>query len=192
MLEPLAEVFGTLTDTRKRLGKRYDLKSVMTVIFLGLLSGENSERGIAAWAWEQRWKLSRELNLKPGRVPRLGTIQRMLRSIDAQELEQALSVWVQALLTPAEQETWAGIAMDGKTLRGSGSEERSSLQLLSAFSHRLAVVLGQRPVADKTNEIPEARTLLETLSVKGQLITADALHTQRDTATAILEKGGPI
>lgn len=192
MLEPLADVFETLTDTRHRLGKRYDLKSVMTVIFLGLLSGENSERGIADWAWEQRWKLSRELGLKAGRVPRLGTIQRVLRTIDAEELEQALSVWVQAFLTPAEQEKWAGIAIDGKTLRGSGGTQRSSLQLLSAFSHRLEVVLGQRPVAEKTNEIPEARNLIKTLDLEGKLVTTDALHTQRDTAHAILEKGGPI
>lgn len=192
MLEPLADVFGALTDVRKRLGKRYELQTVMTVICLGLLSGENSVRGIADWAWEQRWLLSRELNLKPGQVPRLGTLQRVLRTIDAEELEQGLSVWVQALLTPAEQEAWAGIAIDGKTLRGSGSAEQNSLQLLSAFSHRLEVVLGQRPVANKTNEIPELRTLIKTLTLEGVLITADALHTQRDTASTILEKGGPI
>lgn len=192
MLEPLAEVFGTLTDTRNRLGKRYDLKSVLTVIFLGLLSGENSERGIADWAYEQRWNVSRALGLKAGRVPRLGTIQRVLRTIDVEELEQALSVWVQPLLTPEERDRWEGIAIDGKTLRGSGREERTSLQLLSAFSHRLEAVLGQRAVANKTNEIPEARTLLRTLTLEGKLVTADALHTQRDTAQVILEKGQTI
>jgi hypothetical protein len=187
MLEPLAEVFGILTDSRNRLGKRYDLKSVLTVIFLGILSGENSERGIADWAYEQRWSLSRELGLKAGRVPRLGTIQRVLRTLNVEELEEALSAWVQPLLTSEEREKWEGIAIDGKTLRGSGSEERASLQLLSAFSHRLEVVVGQRPVADKTNEIPEARTLIKTLTLEGKLVTADALHTQRDTASAILE-----
>jgi predicted transposase YbfD/YdcC len=120
--------------------------------------------------------------LKAGRVPRLGTIQRVLRTIDVEELEQALSVWVQPLLTPEERDRWEGIAIDGKTLRGSGS-----LQLLSAFSHRLEAVLGQRAVAHKTNEIPEARTLLRTLTLEGKLVTADALHTQRDTAQVILE-----
>jgi hypothetical protein len=192
MLEPLANVFSTLTDSRHRLGKRYELKTVLTVIFLGLLGGENSERGIAEWAQEQRWVLSRELGLRRGRVPSLGTIQRVLRMIDAEELEQALSMWVEPLLTPAERDAWEGLAIDGKTVRGSGGEEQASLQLLSAFSHRLEVVLGQRPVADKTNEIPELRTLIKTLTLEGVLVTADALHTQRDTASAILEKGGPI
>jgi len=191
MVEPLAEVFGSLTDTRNRLGKRYSLKTIMTVIFLGLLSGENSVRGIADWVWEQRWALSSELGLKSGRVPSLGTLQRALRNVNAEELEQALSVWVQALLTPSEQEAWSGVAIDGKTLRGSGQAQCNSLQVLSAFSHRLAAVLAQRPVSDKTNEIPELRTLIKTLTLEGVLITTDALHTQRDTATAILEKGGP-
>lgn len=191
MLEPLANVFGTLTDIRNRLGKRYDLKMVLTVIFLGLLSGENSERGVASWAREQRWVLSSELGMKSGRVPSLGTIQRVLRNLDVSELEQGLSAWVQPLLTEAERATWAGIAIDGKTLRGSGSEECASLQLLSAFSHRLEIIVGQRPVADKTNEIPEARTLIKTLTLEGMLVTADALHTQRETANVILEKGGP-
>lgn len=192
MLRPLADVFGELTDKRSRLGKRYTLKSVLTVIFLGLLSGENSERGIAQWAQEQRWKLSRALGLRGGRVPSLGTIQRTLRALDGEELEQALSEWVLPLLTPAEQAEWEGWSMDGKTLRGSGSEERGSLHVLSVFSQRLEAVLGQRAVGSKTNEIPEARTLLKTLTLEGRLITADALHTQRETAQVIVEKGGPI
>jgi hypothetical protein len=110
MLEPLAEVFGTRIGTRHRQGKRYNLKSVLTVIFLGLLSGENSARGIADWAYEQRWDLSRELGLKAGRMPGLGTIQRVVRTIDVEELEQALSAWVQPLLTTDERERWENAA----------------------------------------------------------------------------------
>ena len=59
-------------------------------------------------------------------------------------------------------------------------------------SHELGVVLGQRLVGDKTNEIPEIIPLLEALTLTGKLVTVDALHTQRDTAQVILEKGGPI
>ena len=54
------------------------------------------------------------------------------------------------------------------------------------------MVLGQRLVGDKTNEIPEIIPLLETLTLTGKLVTVDAMHTQRDTAQAIVEKGGPI
>lgn len=192
MLSPLAEVLGRLTDVRQRQGKRYELKTVLTVVVLGLLSGENSVRGIAAWAQEQRWALSQALGLKGGRVPSLGTIQRVLRLLDSQELEETLSQWVAPLLTDKEQESWAGIAVDGKTLRGSSEAEQDSWQVLSAFSHRLEAVLGQRTVANKTNEMTEARPLLQALPLEGKLVTLDALHTQRETAQVILEKGGPI
>jgi predicted transposase YbfD/YdcC len=66
------------------------------------------------------------------------------------------------------------------------------LHLLSAFSHELGIVLSQRVVGSKTNEIPEARRMLEDLTLEGKLVTVDALHTQRDTAQAIVEKRGPM
>ena len=50
------------------------------------------------------------------------------------------------------------------------------------------MVLGERAVKNKTNEIPEARRLLETLAVEGKVVTVDALHTQRETAQVIVEK----
>ena len=64
-------------------------------------------------------------------------------------------------------------------------------QVPSAFSHQLEIVLGQRAVGDKTNEIPEIRELLERLTLEGMLVTVDAMHTQRETAELIAEKGGP-
>lgn len=192
MLSPLAEVLGRLTDVRQRKGKRYELKDVLVVVVLGLMSGENSVRGIAEWAQEQRWKLSQALGLKGGRVPSLGTIQRVLRLVDSQELQEALGEWAATLLSDEEQERWAGIAVDGKTLRGSGEAEGDSWQVLSAFSHRLEAVLGQRAVAGGDSEMAQARPLLQALPLEGMLVTLDALHTQRETAQVILEKGGPI
>ena len=53
-------------------------------------------------------------------------------------------------------------------------------------------MLTQRAVGSKTNEIPEARRLLEDLTLEGKLVTVDALPTQRETAQAIVEKKGPI
>ena len=81
---------------------------------------------------------------------------------------------------------WEVLAIDGKTLRGSGA----ALDGLNAFSHQLGLVLGQRLVGSKTNEIPEIIPLMQDLTLTGKLVTVDALHTQRDTAQAILKKGG--
>jgi hypothetical protein len=103
-----------------------------------------------------------------------------------------LGRWAEEIGQAWSGEDWSGIAIDGKTLRGSGDDEPPALHLLSAFSHELGVVLAQRAVGSRTHEIPEARRLLEDLALEGKLVTVDALHTQRDTAQAIVEKKGLI
>jgi hypothetical protein len=181
-----------MSDWRQSKGKRYELGMVLTVTFLALLSGENSVRGIAAWVKEQRVPLRRALGLKRSRMPGYETLRTVLRDLDIVELEQRLQAWAEQVAAAYQVETWSGLALDGKTLRGSRTGEQAAVHLLSAFLHELELVMGQHAVAGKTNEIPIARDLLETLTLEGLLITCDALHTQRKTAKLIVEKGGPI
>jgi hypothetical protein len=192
LIPSLAEVFAGLSDWRKPKGKRYEIGLVLTVTFLALLSGENSLRGIAAWVKEQREPLRRALRLKRSRMPGYETIRTVLRDVDIGELEKRLHDWAAQVAVAYRLENWPGLALDGKTLRGSRGEEQAAVHLLSAFLHDLELVMGQQAVAGKTNEIPVARDLLETLTLEGLLITCDALHTQRKTAELIVEKGGPI
>ena len=125
-------------------------------------------------------------------MPCYSTIQRALQTVDAQELESKLVVWANGLVPVEEEPAWEGIAIDGKTLRGSINAQHGALDVLNAFSHQLGVVMGQRLVGSKTNEIPEIIPLLEELTLTGRLVTVDALHTQWKTAQTIVEKGGPI
>ncbi len=81
-------------------------------------------------------------------------------------------------------------AIDGKSLRGSQKQAAPGAHLLSAVSHRLGLTPGQRAVADKTNEISAAKELLNELTIKGRIITMDALLTQRKLAEAILKQQG--
>ncbi len=80
------------------------------------------------------------------------------------------------------------IAVDGKTLRGSG-HGGDGRHLLAAFDHAHGVVLGQVEVGAKTNEIPMFPTLLDRLDIQDAVITADALHAQRSHATYLAERG---
>ena len=107
-------------------------------------------------------------------------------------LEARLRAWVQQFCAALPAVAWEGVAVDGKVLRGSTpTGEDRAVQVLSAFSHQLEVVLGQQVVHDGANEIPVGRQLLETLVLEGKLVTLDAMHTQRETAAVILQKGGP-
>lgn len=191
-IPPLAEVFAGLSDWREASGKRYELGTVLTLAFLALLSGENSVRGMARWVNEQRWRVSQALGLKRSRVPGYETIRTVLRDLDIGELEAGLQRWAGQVAEVYQVTPWPGVALDGKTLRGSREGEQAAVHLLSAFVHELELVVGQQAGGSKTNEIPIARQVLEKLTLEGVLITCDALHTQRETAALIVEKGGPI
>ncbi len=190
-IPPLRSVFESLSDPLADERRSQPLGRTLTMVFLAMVSGENSERGIAAWIEEQRWRLKAVFGFRRDDVPSYSTIQRALQSVDSAELEAKLVVWSKQLQTSAAKTSWAGIAIDGKTLRGSDDGQRGALDVLNAFSHELGIVLGQRLVGSKTNEIPEIIPLLEELTLTGQVVTVDALHTQRMTAHTIVKKGGP-
>ncbi len=121
---------------------------------------------------------------------------------------------------PGPEEGYEAVAIDGKTLRGSAKaiasvrshsgsahtgnaeamgevalpdregDEVPGMHLISAFSHRLGITLGQCAVPDKGNEITGAPVILRGLMLEGWVITLDALYTQRSIATEIVSKGG--
>lgn len=82
------------------------------------------------------------------------------------------------------------IAIDGKTVRGARTRTSAAPHLIAALDHATGVVLGQHAVAAKSNEIPALRDLLagfDPADLRGCVITLDALHTQDQTATTIIE-----
>ena len=84
------------------------------------------------------------------------------------------------------------IAVDGKAIRSTSKkgEANSALQILTAYLTESGVTLGQESIHKKTNEIPVFQDMLDYLEIKGKVITADALHCQRETCKKIIEKGG--
>jgi len=81
------------------------------------------------------------------------------------------------------------IAVDGKTMRGARTGDNPAPHLLAALDQASGVVVGQRRVSDKSNEIPALPELLAPMDLGGALITADAMHTQRGTAEWIISRG---
>ena len=81
------------------------------------------------------------------------------------------------------------IAVDGKTLRGSGHGGQDSRHLLAALDHAHGVVLGQADVDVKTNEIPMFSALLDHIEINDAVITADALHAQHAHAEYLHQRG---
>ena len=115
------------------------------------------------------------------------TYRRAFALVAAGLLDQVLGAW---LYTRAAR---AGgrmvIAIDGKTVRGAKSKDGKAPHLVAALAHGIGAVLGQVAVDAKSNEIPAVRELLKAFSdLAGAVITIDAMHTQHDTAQAILAR----
>jgi hypothetical protein len=109
-----------------------------------------------------------------------------LKSIDVHELDRRLGQWM------ARHSLALGkaVALDGKTVRGSADGERPAIHLMAALTHDEGLVVAQRCVADKTNEIPTVVPLLDGVELRGAVVTADAMHTQKATASYLVEEKG--
>lgn len=184
----LREVFGKVEDRKQPYN--YPLAGVLTLICLAMMCGQQREREIARWAQAQRWQLAERLGFPREKMPSLGTIQEALRRIPPPMFTQLISEWAEQVLQAHGDSGGIGIAIDGKAVRGSRTEEQSAVHLLSALAHDLKLVLGQRPVPDHTNEIGGIAPLLADLVLEGRIVTVDAHLTQRDIAETIREKGG--
>ena len=83
------------------------------------------------------------------------------------------------------------IAVDGKTLRGSKTspDGKGALHVVSAYATEAGLVLAQRAVDGKSNEITAIPELLDRLALKGAIVTIDAMGTQKEIARRIVDKG---
>ncbi len=111
----------------------------------------------------------------------------LFAALNAEAFQGCFIGWV-ASLTKLGPEI---VAIDGKTLRRSYQEggAKAPIHMISAFSSRQRMVLGQRKVDDKSNEITAIPELLDLLTVKGAIVTIDAMGCQKDIAAKIIDKG---
>ncbi len=180
----LFSVLATLTDRRKKRGIRHSLQSVLALATCAVLTGQRAFVAIEEWARDQPREVLDRLGCKYRRAPSERTFRRVLNGlVDEEEVDRKLGLWV------AQQQglKGEGVALDGKTLRGSRHGDKKGVQLLSAVVHGRAFVVAQTRVADKTNEIPRLKPLLAELDIAGAVVTADALHTQKETARHLVE-----
>lgn len=163
----------------------YPLDEVLLTTLVGLLCRADDFDEIELIGQEQLGWLRQILPFKDG-VPQAQTFRKIFRLLDPQALEKAFASWVADL-----QKRISGVvAIDGKTLRGSKHdvEGTGALHLVSAYAHEAGLVIGQRAVDAKSNEITAIPELLDILVLTGAVVTIDAMGTQKDIAAKIRER----
>ena len=192
--DSLYSAFEQVTDRRKKKGKRYPLPLLLTLLMLGKLAGETTVNGIVDWVKERQGWLRSQLNW-PKRFPTNSTYSEALARCDAEQIVTVIAhVLLKAraveqcetepsrLQAEKHEETLTHVAMDGKTLRGTlghDREEQPAVHLLSLYECQSGLVLTQRAVQSKENEISAAAALVHPALVKGRIISTDAMHTQK-------------
>ncbi len=186
-----------VTDHRKPRGVRHSLASILALATAATLAGARSVTAIGEYAADCPQEVLGRLGAKyhPGRrryiAPSDETFRRALGAVDAAALDQVVGSWLfDQVRSGLVEEKSLVLALDGKSVRGALREDGRAVHLFSAMVHGAGVVVGQEEVDQKSNEITAFRPLLESLDIKGALVTADAMHTQKDHARFLVEEKG--
>jgi predicted transposase YbfD/YdcC len=173
-LESLEKHFEALEDPRCASRIEHDLMDIVLITICAVICGaedwgEVAEYGLAKQSW-----LARFLAL-PNGIPSHDTFNRLFARIRPEQLQQCFLNWVQAVYQITSGQV---IAIDGKTLRGSceRGNQRSLIHMVSAWATANRLVLGQRKVDEKSNEITAIPELLRLLDLDGATVTIDAME----------------
>lgn len=185
-----------MPDPRHPRGVRHTLTSLLLAAVAAVLAGARSFTAVGEWVADAPPQVLASLGVRrdplTGRFepPDEATIRRVLETIDADALDAAVGSWLAGRLWAGRQRPGHGrrarraLAVDGKAVRGTrhASAGGQAVHLLAAADQQAGAVLAQTRVDGKTNEITRFAPLLDLLNLAGWVITADALHTQREHA----------
>ncbi|WP_242843406.1 ISAs1 family transposase [Ruminococcus albus] len=164
------------------------IPDIITIAILGSICGLRNINQIHQWATNDR--VSEFLKEKFGidHVPCYYWILSLLKYVKPESLNRCFADWVYSFMP--EKSKSMTISLDGKTVCSTlkMSKIESPLHIISAQVCELGLTLAQRSTDDKSNEIPAVQELLKELKIKGNIVVADALNCQKETAEIIVKQ----
>ena len=187
----LLQALGAITDPRRNKGRLHrKIASIVAIATAAMIAGNNSLIDIGAFSKSLNQNQLRSLRAARCRktrkflAPSESTIRRVLQSLDPDELDRIVSGWLRSHLKDLGI---TALAVDGKCVRTASKINGESIQLFGALDTQTKIVCRQITIPAKTNEIPALKDLLAELDLRGALVSADAINTQKTTATHIVE-----
>ena len=182
-LVSLLTILEEVPDPRVTATVDHDLPDLLTISLCTILCGGDSfydmeEFGAVRLDW-----LKTFLRLRHG-APKHDTYNRVFQALDPEKFGDCLSRWTQSVRTVLGGEV---VALDGKVLRRALNKGEDPRVIVSAWATESALLLGQHKVKNKSNEITAVPELLQALQLAGCIVTADALHCQKNIAKEIKE-----
>jgi predicted transposase YbfD/YdcC len=186
-MEEFAAVFADLEDPRTGNAKRHELLEILLIGLCTVLCGGETCTDMVRFGRAKHTFLEEVLTLRHG-IPSHDTFSRVFRLLDPAQFQACFLTFMRRFAEGCQ----GVVALDGKTLRRSfdRASSASPLHLVSAWAVEQRLVLAQRAVEDKSNEITAVPQLLKMLCLQGVVVTADALNCQRAIAAQVIEQGG--
>lgn len=182
----IPKFFAKLQDPRRAHRRLHRLQDIIVIALCAVIAGAQDWQQIVTFGRKRHDWLGGFLEL-PNGIPSHDTFERVFDRLKPQAFQACFRDWVQAISAALRIKH---IAIDGKTLRGSGSAKLGPLHLVSAWATTQHLSLGQVAVDAKSNEITAIPRLLELLDLNGALVTLDAMGCQKAVAQKIVDQGG--
>lgn len=179
----LITILEAVPDPRVTATVDHDLPDILTIALCTILCGGESFYDMEAFGEVRLDWLKTFLRLRNG-APTHDTYNRVFQALDPEKFSDCLSRWTQSVRTVLGGEV---VALDGKAMRRALKKGEDPRVIVSAWATESGLLLGQRKVKDKSNEITAVPELLRALELAGCIVTADALHCQRNIAKEIKE-----
>lgn len=183
----ISEHFAGLEDPRAEHLNDHKLIDIIIIAICAVICGAEGWTDVELFGNERLEWLRQFLELEHG-IPSHDTFGRVFARLDPVQFEQSFLSWVAAVFTVTEGEV---VAIDGKTVRRSHdrSNGKEAIHLVSAWATANHLVLGQRKVDEKSNEITAIPELLQLLVLNDCIVTIDAMGCQTEIAEQIVDQG---
>lgn len=180
--------FSALKDPRVDRTKRHRLLDILVIAICAVICGADSWEDVEEFGKAKQSWLQTILDL-PNGIPSHDTFNRVFARLDPNSFQECFLRWVSAVSTVTQGQV---VAIDGKILRRSHDKRagKSAIDMVSAWASANRLVLAQRKVDDKSNEITAIPELLRVLEIRGCIVTIDALGCQTEIAERIIAQGG--
>ena len=186
----IVEHFQDIKDPRINRRKRHILIDIIVISVMAVICDGQGWEDIEEFAVIRKKWLKTFLQL-PNGIPSHDTFRRVISRLNPEEMQVSFSKWIKSVCHAIGSDI---VAIDGKTLRHSferGERDgKGAIHMVSAWSSKAKLVLGQVKTEEKSNEITAIPELLKMLELKGCIVTIDAMGCQKNIAQSIVDKGG--
>lgn len=186
MIDIIIQNFNQIIDNRCQCDVKHKLTDVLILIMCAVLCGIDTISEIVEYGKQKRQLLSDKFGID--KIPSESTVCRILNMVNA----DMIAVCIVNIMRELIGEKGDIVAIDGKAICSTEKMKsyKRGLRIVTAYMVENCVSIGQLAVDSKTNEIPCVRELLDLIDIENKIITADAVHCQKDTAAKIIQQHG--